>query len=166
MTAPDIQIRPTGPEDWERVRDLRLEALADTPGAFGDTLPEARAQSEAYWRARAGRGITPGRTGVAAIHGGRWVGTMAGVIEAEAGALLVSVYVTPAYRGRTLGVTGALLRAVEDWARTVGDTLSLHVHADNARARAFYEREGFHVTGREFPETAISTRQLEMLKRL
>jgi len=41
MGSPE-RIRPVAREEWERVRDLRLHALADAPDAFGSTLERER----------------------------------------------------------------------------------------------------------------------------
>ncbi len=55
---------------------------------------------------------------------------------------LEDVYVEPAWRGT--GLAAALVARVEDWARVAGvDTIQLYVTASNARAVAFYNKEGF-----------------------
>jgi GNAT superfamily N-acetyltransferase len=65
---------------------------------------------------------------------------------------LGAMWVTPQWRGR--GVAGMLVAAVAAWSRS-GNAIrvGLWVPDDNARARRFYEREGFRVTGkrRSFP---------------
>ena len=38
--------------DWQRLRDLRLRALADTPQAFAETLKEAQQLSDDEWKKR------------------------------------------------------------------------------------------------------------------
>ena len=43
---------------WREVRALRLEALADSPDAYGSTLAGAEASPEQYWRAMAARANT------------------------------------------------------------------------------------------------------------
>ena len=45
MEAPgvDVRIRQAIPDEWERVRELRLRALEDAPEAFGSTLAEEQA---------------------------------------------------------------------------------------------------------------------------
>jgi len=82
---------------------------------------------------------------------GTWIAMMGGFVSEQRGPVLVGVYVDPAWRGREAGVADALLRTVEDWARTVGETLALDVHEDNPRAIAFYRRHGFEFTGDTHP---------------
>ena len=54
------------------------------------------------------------------------------------------IVVAPEAEGR--GVGAALMAAAEDWARGRGfRLLSLHVFADNARARTLYERLGYRL---------------------
>ena len=144
-----VTIRSTTEHDWEQVRTLRLEALADTPLAFGEHLVDAEKHGEAEWRRRGARGTNEHSTHVVAIdEDGRWVGTMAGYVDRSV-PMLVGVYVSPSVRGT--GVAEALLAGIEEWALTEGDMLLLHVHEENARARAFYERRGFVATGRTVP---------------
>lgn len=161
--------RPTE-EDWERVRDLRLEMLRDSPSAFLETADAAAALSEQEWRMRAARGSTPDSIQLVAVDAdGTWVGTMSGFVDRVqvGGPILVAVYVAPSARGKAAGVTDALLDAVEDWARRRATTLTLHVHEDNARAIAFYRRRGYDFTGRTMPYSLDPTRnELEMRRLL
>ncbi|UFS58513.1 GNAT family N-acetyltransferase [Subtercola endophyticus] len=170
MRLADIIVRPTTAEDWVDVRALRLEMLADTPIAFGDTLESAKLQGEQYWRERGGRGTTGTGANLAAIDtaaGDRWVGTMGGYIDRTAGPMLVGVYVSPDYRGTERGVTDALMQGIEEWARGHSSTLTLHVHSQNARAIAAYERRGYVATGRLFPYILNPhQREMEMRKPL
>lgn len=169
MVTVEYSIRRTRPDDWRDLRALRLEMLRDTPIAFGETLADALAHTEGEWRMRGARGTTEHGIGLVALDSaGRWLGTMGGYVPDPAtGALLVGVYVSPGYRGPAAGVFDGLLLAIEDWARTEGDTLTLYVHEDNARARAAYLRRGFAETGRRVPYVLdVSAREIEMAKRL
>lgn len=169
MVTEKYSIRPTQPDDWRELRALRIEMLRDTPLAFGETVQDALAHTEAEWRMRGARGTAPHGIAVVAIDlDGRWVGTMGGYVpDPGTGALLVGVYVSPQHRGREAGVFDRLLRTIEDWARTEGDTLTLHVHEDNARARAAYLRRGFVETGTRLPYVLDSSAmEIEMVKPL
>lgn len=168
MRHHDVVIRTTEPDDWQAVRALRLEMLRDFPLAYGETLANALDVDEAGWRTRAARGTTHRQTSIVAIDGERWVGHMGGYIpDAAAGPILVGVYVAPAYRGDTAGVSRQLLAAVEEWAREYGSTLRLEVHEDNPRAIRFYEKLGFTLTGRSREyELEPGGLELEMIKPL
>ena len=61
-------VRRTSAADWQSVRALRLEMLADTPLAYGETMATALSRQEPEWRVRAARGDGPGTTAVAAIE--------------------------------------------------------------------------------------------------
>ncbi|WP_411722017.1 GNAT family N-acetyltransferase [Mycetocola sp.] len=164
MTA--VTIISPAEADWQRVRDLRLEMLRDTPIAFMETVEAAEANSEDVWRMRADRGNTLDSVQLVAVDAsGRWVGTMSGFVDRldVGGPLLVGVFVSPAARGRDAGVADALLDAVEHWARGQGNSLTLHVHEDNDRAIAFYRRRGYDLTGRTIPYNLDPTKnELEM----
>lgn len=186
--------------DWAEVRALRLEMLADTPHAYLETLAHAEAHGEAEWRMRAARNDVAGAIGLAAVapaageagHGaaGRWVGTMAAYLPQDApGAMLVGVYVAPAWRGAAQGtaargaaggaqgvapggaqgpsVADALLSGIEEWAGRHADVLRLQVHQDSVPARRFYKRRGFEETGRVLPYPLNPSQlELEMVKHL
>jgi GNAT superfamily N-acetyltransferase len=76
------------------------------------------------------------------------------------------MYLSPSARGT--GVAQQLVEAVESWARDEGvDSLFLHVAEPMARARAFYEKEGFVLTGEVIVMQRDPTIQLStMAKRL
>jgi ribosomal protein S18 acetylase RimI-like enzyme len=163
----DATIRPTTAGDWERVRDLRLEMLRDTPSAYLESVQDALRHDEREWRMRGGRGESASGTSLVAIDAdGRWVGAMGGwVPDAAAGPLLVGVYVAPTHRGREAGIADALLDAIETWAGEHGPTLRLEVHEGNHRARAFYERRGYEPTGESRPYPLDPRqRELEMIR--
>lgn len=169
MSAYEYSIRSTSDSDWCKIRDLRLEMIRDTPTGYAETFEEALSHDEAEWRMRGRRGASDQGIAIAAItESGRWVGMMAGFVpDPSTGPLLVGVYVAPDFRGSKVGVTDALLTAVENWARTESDRLTLHVHEDNARARKAYENRGFTATGQTVPYNLDSSRnELEMVKKL
>jgi GNAT superfamily N-acetyltransferase len=141
-TPSTVTIRRTTADDWQQVRDLRLEMLEDTPLAYGETLATGLTHGEQEWRTRGARGQAPHSVLLAAIDDetGEWVGTMGGYLDAPGAPMLVGVYVRPSHRGREAGVADALLDTVVEWARSEGSALTLHVHEDNPRAVAYYRR--------------------------
>lgn len=165
-----ITVRRTTRADWRQLRRLRLEALQDTPLAFGQTYENALRMGEEDWRAYAARGQESRRLFVVAVDDetGDFVGMMGGAMDRGGGApFLVAVFVSPAHRGRARGVTDRLLGAIEEWARDFADVIQLDVHEDNARARSYYESRGFVLTGSTQPYPLDrSRRELNMIKRL
>jgi ribosomal protein S18 acetylase RimI-like enzyme len=139
-----IWIRRAEPSEWAAVRQVRLAALADAPGAFASTLDRELGYEEATWRER---------IGASPWFLGRRDGEPVGLVAVVAGQPgdprewhLVSMWVSPQVRGS--GVADRLVGAVTAHARAAGGaTVTLWVAAGNARARAFYERMGFRLTG-------------------
>ncbi|WP_165068125.1 GNAT family N-acetyltransferase [Marisediminicola senii] len=165
----DVTIRPTTADDWQQVRDLRLEMLRDTPEAYVETVDAALQHNEAEWRMRGERGTSDTGTALVAIdHTGRWVGTMrASFFDPAEPPMLLGVYVAPSHRGRGAGVADALLDQIEDWAAQHADELKLSVHENNDRARAFYERRGYTLTGHTEPYPLdVTQREFEMSRKL
>ncbi|ROQ39790.1 ribosomal protein S18 acetylase RimI-like enzyme [Frondihabitans sp. PhB188] len=162
-------VRSVSEDDWRQVRSLRLEMLADTPIAYGETLETALRHQEPEWRLRGRRGTDRSSASFAAIEvaSGRWIGTMGGYLPTGGEPLLVGVYVAPDFRGAAAGVADLLLDAVEAWADGYGEELFLHVHEDNRRAVRFYEKRGFVDTGRRLAyELEPGGREVEMRKQL
>lgn len=151
----DVRIRAVRPDDWEKVRDLRLEALKDTPTAYVERYEDAVRLPEDEWRSRALRGAEGAKSTkwVAETAVGRWVGTMVGYVDDGGEAWLVGVYVTPEFRGRATGVADRLLDAVVGWARDQAKVkrLLLEVREGNEAAKRFYIRRCFVPTGNVQP---------------
>jgi GNAT superfamily N-acetyltransferase len=149
-----------GEDGWRAWRDIRLAALADAPDAFADTAAEAEAVPEHDWRAMTRDGAI-----FIATVGEAAVGVAAGLPRAPAQERgLGAMWVAPAWRGR--GVAPLLAGAVIAWARSQGATqLGLWVPADNARARAFYQRQGFTATGRSRPFPGQAGRSISEMSR-
>jgi GNAT superfamily N-acetyltransferase len=168
MPSNEFTIRTTRQDDWQAVRALRLEMLRDYPLAYGETLEHALTVDEAGWRLRAARGESATQTAIVAVEGERWIGAMGCYLpDTITGPMLVGVYVAPDRRGDDAGVTRALLAEIEHWAAAHGDTLRLEVHEANPRARRFYEKLGFTLTGRSRAyELEPGGLELEMIKPL
>jgi GNAT superfamily N-acetyltransferase len=137
-----VSVRRGGVEDAAALRAIRLEALADTPEAFGSTYAETATWDDGRWREVAGSW-----TFFLAFEDGAAVGmATGGYHDQHPGTWLFGMYVTPRLRGT--GVADALVASVVAWARAEGaGELFLHVTELVPRARAFYEKVGFSDTG-------------------
>jgi GNAT superfamily N-acetyltransferase len=138
-----FEIVRLGPEDWERLRRVRLRALRDAPLAFGSTLDETAARPREVWVSQLRELPTwvaaTSHADVGLVRGGR-------DHDAPTRAWLLSMWVAPEARGR--GVGDALVRSVVGWARDAGFVeLRLEVGDLNAPAIQLYARHGFVPTG-------------------
>lgn len=171
VSEPGVVVRQVGPDDWREWRAVRLAALEEAPWAFGSTLAQARTFGEDDWRRRLSGfpcylADLPGVADSPVGMSGAFVedpqpGELGDVGEpGEAGELgtgqggatveLVSMWVSPAARGR--GVGAHLVAAVVDWAaRTGAARVHLWVTDGNDPARRLYERCGFVPTGERAP---------------
>lgn len=136
--------------DWPALKELRLEALADTPIAYLETLSDARTAGDEVWQARAARGAAGGDSfQVLAWDGERPAATAVSFLR-DGAAWLAAVYVTPARRGT--GLLPQLVERCAGWAREQGAAvLRLEVHEDNPRAIRAYDKLGFVDTGERTP---------------
>lgn len=139
-----IDVVVATPEDWARVRQVRLAALADAPDAFWTVLADEQDRPETWWRQRL---ADPQRITVLAVRDGVGVGLAgAGPHDDPGSAVLYAVWAAPVVRGS--GVADRMVAAVIAWARAQGyRRLRLDVGDDNARAIGFYRRTGFAPTG-------------------
>ncbi len=173
-----VDVRRVRADEWERVRDLRLDAVRDPAAAiaFLHSFAEESAHDDAFWQER----TTGAASGEAvaqfvAESDGEWVGT-ATVLRRPAGSVdhhgrpvtaargdVVGVFIRQEHRGR--GIVEALFDAAARWAASLGDSaLTLDVHVDNARAQAAYRRAGFADTGVQF--TASIGDEIEMAREI
>ena len=175
-----VMVRETVMDDWQALRDIRLEALRDAPTAFGSTYERESVRGEAHWRDRIARGgaflafipeagIPEAGIPEASIPEAS-APVPAGLIgcyqEDPVTAELVSMYVRPRARGR--GVGEALVATVIAWARNRNAAeVHLWVTETNAPARALYERCGFTLTGERQPlPSAPSLGEVAMIRTL
>ena len=125
------------------LRALRLQAMADAPDAFGSTYERELARTVEDWR----RWLSPGVTFILEdSHGAR--GIVAGGHDAGTATIvhLMAMWVHPEIRGS--GAGDRLVEEVIAWAKAEGAlTVQLEVVESNVRARRFYERNGFRLTG-------------------
>ncbi|MFJ8624599.1 GNAT family N-acetyltransferase [Kitasatospora sp. NPDC093550] len=149
-------VRRITAEEWRELRELTLEALRDSPGAFNLSYAGTAARSEDDWRQQTAAEATAGSHATFTARGedGAWVG-LAGVepVPGVPDTVCVrSVYVAPAHRGAA-GPAAELVRATIRHARDHTDArwLTLGVNESNGRALAFYRRLGFEDTGKVIP---------------
>ncbi|WP_169739869.1 GNAT family N-acetyltransferase [Actinospica robiniae] len=146
MTDLDISVFEPPESDWEVWRDLRLAALRDAPGAFGETLTAALQRDEDNWRG-AWRAEPPQPRFIAAIAG-KPQGMCSIVLPADHDfqPLIIAMWISPVARGRGLGP--ALLDACVAWCRRNSFArLRLGVVEDNEAAARLYARYGFRYDG-------------------
>jgi ribosomal protein S18 acetylase RimI-like enzyme len=134
-------IRPFRTDEADVLKDLRFEALADLPMAFGEHLDRARAMggedfSEALARSEVWGAFDGDRPmAMAGLQPGRGA-------NLEHRAKIVSVYVRPAARGT--GAGRAMLQGIIDFGISRGvEIFELSVGDFNTAARKLYESLGF-----------------------
>ncbi|KRB10564.1 GNAT family N-acetyltransferase [Achromobacter mucicolens] len=159
MNAPAVR-RLTAP-DAAALRQLRLNALVETPESFGSSYEEEHTLTLADIRAW----ISPADDG--AMYGVFLGDTLAGIVgvsrqrklKLRHKAHIWSMYVAPAHRGQGLG--RLLMRAAIDHAATMRGVrqVQLSVTANNTAASALYASLGFTVYGHE-PEALCVNGQL------
>lgn len=144
MTSPasdGIVIRPVTADEWMLWRAARLEALRESPSAFGSQLTDWIEAPKAKWRERLS---VPGAHDLLAIDGEHVVGMITGmpVTDDPSRTELISMWVAPSARGT--GLAADLIDRIVDWATETGaSVLDLSVMPDNPAAQRAYERAGF-----------------------
>lgn len=140
-----IRLQELTPDDWQLWRELRLEALAQSPDAFATRLADwqGEADREDRWRDRLS---IRGSHNVIAWRDEVACGMASGVPGERVGwATLISMWVAPPSRG--CGVGDALIAHVVRWARDACYAgVGLEVAQSNVQARRLYQRHGFELT--------------------
>lgn len=149
-TGPTV-IRALTASDVTDFRELRIEALRDSPRAFATSAEEEEARTLEQTAARIEPG--PGFVVLGAYDDGRLVGMVGLRREDHAKerhkATLWGMYVTSGARGR--GVASALVQDLLERAAAMPGLrqVNLGVAADNEPARRLYEAFGFEAFGLE-----------------
>jgi ribosomal protein S18 acetylase RimI-like enzyme len=142
-------IKVVNSEDWQRLRELRLAALADPIAviAFLEDHKAAAAQPDEFWQRRAANSALgrDQRVFVGSAENGTWAGMLVVLVE-ESRTHIVGVYMRPEHRGT--GLAHELFREALDWSWQRGaEQVRLWVHEENTRAEKFYAAFGFVRTG-------------------
>ncbi|MEV5595937.1 GNAT family N-acetyltransferase [Streptomyces sp. NPDC052496] len=167
-------VRPVKADEWQRLRELRLAALADPVAriAFNESFEKVAAYPDDVWQRRAARSDEDRDplTFIGEAPDGSWGGMVVVRVELEGAeewddeepwAHIVGVYVRPEQRGT--GLARELFAAAVEWAwsrpEPVVRRIRLWVHEENERALMLYRSLGFVETGRTMAdpkdETAI-----------
>ncbi|HEU5354674.1 MAG TPA: GNAT family N-acetyltransferase [Actinocrinis sp.] len=164
------EIRRFRADEWPQFREIRLEALTDTPIGFAEWYEDAVGLSDEAWQDRTQRAAkAPDSALFAAFtQSGKPVGTAGAFTKTDSSLtdgtemVIYGVYVSPEHRGPNLGVATLLFDSVIRWAREScgADVLTLSVHERNERAHAFYRRYGFVDTGETMPYNLDETAAL------
>ncbi len=168
------QVRRFRTDEWRQFREIRLEALKDTPIGFGEWYADALEKPDEVWQERAQRAAEAPDTALFAAfdENGKAVGMAGAFTKAESSLtdgkelVIYGVYVSPEHRGPKHAVASLLFDAVIRWAREAGgaDVVTLSVHERNDRAHAFYRRYGFVDTGEITPYNLDETASLVWMR--
>ena len=140
MSAAPIELRRLGPEDAAAYREIRLEALADSPHNFSSTLESEQDQPLDRFAARLADDFVLG-----AVSGSRLIGVAGFYVQPRPKhrhkGMLWGMYVRPDHRAA--GIGRKLVEAIIAHARRHVELLQLFVIADNMPARRLYASLGF-----------------------
>ena len=143
----EYRILRARPSHWQRVRSVRLRALADAPDAFGSTLDEERQLTDNEWSSRSENVKVAQFLAIASNGSELGIAVGAPYSGQEQAAGLFSMWVAPEARKHGVGV--ALVQAVIEWAQSEGySRILLDVGNTNAPAISLYRSCGFIPTGR------------------
>lgn len=160
-------IRRIRPDDWQKYKALRMEAVRLHPEAFGATYEYELAKSDAQWQERVREAAqSPDSVILVADNECQLVG-MTGVLrqgfKRSHVALIWDVYVQADFRGQNLGCM--LLREALAAARRMEGVIKvrLEVNAINTPAHKLYLTSGFKETGRLYNEMNVDGQLCDMI---
>ncbi|MGE8573125.1 MAG: GNAT family N-acetyltransferase [Acinetobacter amyesii] len=109
-----VTVRPTVESDWEILKNLRLEALQDSPDAFTATYEKTKTHSESEWRDRAAQ-KRPCQF-LLAFDGIRAVGMAGGIVDEQHEFTVVAMWLYENYRGNS--VADLLISSLQNMQQT------------------------------------------------
>lgn len=135
-----IVIEEVQATDWERLRELRLRAVTDSPKAFSDSVLEIKSKPKEFWI----EGISRGHVFVAKFDD-EWVGMAVFIKDSNGEWSVKSLWVDPKHRGK--GIGGEFIKTIIETARK--DELNgirLDVNTESEEIINFYKSFGFEIT--------------------
>lgn len=146
----DVVVELLAPDEWQRLRSIRLEALTDSGHAFGGTYEAESAEDESTWRLK----FEKNDFLIASVNGKDAAMLYIEILKGDFGATcwIGGCWSNPKFRGK--GLMRALFTFIDrqdkDW-----KIQGLGVFTDNFSAIAAYEKLGFVKMG----DDTASTRQ-------
>ncbi len=135
-----IEVRQYLLDEWEKVRDVRLKALIDSPEAFSSSIEREKDWDAEDWKKR-----FEDRAWFLANDGDAFIGIAGSFKPAnhpQGEYHLIGMWVAPEYRGTQTALL--LVEAVKNYVRSIeGNKLSLLIVPENLQAQKFYEKVGF-----------------------
>jgi RimJ/RimL family protein N-acetyltransferase len=143
-----VEVALLSPDEWERLKAIRIRALIENPDAFGANLEEVQAQSKEVWLklfekedylVASINGVDVGMLYIEVLKG-----------DHDATCWIGGCWTDPIYRGN--GVMRALFNYIDnhalekDWIRQ-----GLGVWVDNLLAIKAYKSLGFTFAGEKMP---------------
>lgn len=148
----DISIKKLQTSEWQKYKDLRLEALADSPTAFGSSAEEEAKRPDEYWRGRIDNGNhKPLNLIIFAEFNGELIGMVGAFAENKVKIQHIAdvwgMYVKSKFRGQ--GVGKFLLESLLNELRASQEIKKIKIAATstNQAAVGLYEKLGFQVVG-------------------
>jgi ribosomal protein S18 acetylase RimI-like enzyme len=140
MTAAAFDLRRLGPEDAALYREIRLEALSDSPDAFASTLEVEQKRPLDWFAARLTDAVVLGAFSESQLAGVAGFYVQPRPKHGHKG-MLWGMYVQPEHRAA--GIGRLLVEAIIEHARQHVELIQLFVITDNLPARRLYTRLGF-----------------------
>jgi GNAT superfamily N-acetyltransferase len=146
----DVTVELLAPDEWQRLRSVRLRALTESGYAFGGTYEAENAEDESSWRLK----FEKNDFLIASVNGKDAAMLYIEILKGDFGATcwIGGCWSNPKFRGK--GLMRALFTYIDrqdkDW-----KIQGLGVWTDNFSAIAAYEKLGFVKMG----EDTASTRQ-------
>jgi len=134
-----MNIKKLTPNDWVKLKKIRLLALESDPQAFGGNFGEEIDRSSEDWRKRL---ASPNRIYIAGEMEGNPVALAGALLDRDGEWMIVAVYTSPEVRGR--GYAQELVKVVIEELRKRGvNSIKLTVNTDQIDAVRIYEKFGF-----------------------
>lgn len=144
----DVVVELLAPDEWQRLRSIRLEALTDSGHAFGGTYEAESAEDESTWRLK----FEKNDFLIASVNGKDAAMLYIEILKGDFGATcwIGGCWSNPKFRGK--GLMRALFTYIDrqdkDW-----KIQGLGVFTDNFSAIAAYEKLGFVKMGNDTAST-------------
>ncbi|HEX9058661.1 MAG TPA: GNAT family N-acetyltransferase [Clostridia bacterium] len=127
--------------DWQKYKSIRLQALKDTPQAFGQTYDDAAKKTDSHWKEVLSQ---ENRFFVITEINGEAVSVAGAKQIADDTWFIIAVYTKPEFRGK--GIAKETMRTVlDELKKRKIKKAELWVNVDQEAAIALYKNLGFSI---------------------